>query len=76
MQLGYDAAQLLAQEYRNMTSKRRISRIAELEQLLANSPAPGFQQVSVSVAPLSDQPEVVLLDRWLAQFQLVAWHQA
>lgn len=62
MQLGYDAAQLLAQEYRNMTSKRRISRIAELEQLLANSPAPGFQQVSMPVEPRSDQLEFVLLD--------------
>ena len=49
MQLGYDAAQLLAQEYRNMTSKRRIARIAELEQLLAENPAPGFQQVSMSL---------------------------
>lgn len=45
MQMGYDAAQLLAQEYRNMTSRRRITRIAELERLLADSPAPGYQQV-------------------------------
>ena len=52
MQLGYDAAQLLAQEYRNMTSKRRIARVAELERLLAENPAPGFQQVSMVLQSL------------------------
>ena len=48
MQLGYDAAQLMAQEYRTMTIRRRHARIADLESQLANSPLPGFHQVRAS----------------------------
>ena len=46
MQLGYDAAQLMAQEYRTMTVRRRRAKIADLEAQLANNPQPGFHQVS------------------------------
>ncbi|DBA85268.1 TPA: hypothetical protein ACH3X2_005964 [Trebouxia sp. C0005] len=45
MQLGYDAAQLMAQEYRTMTIRRRQARIADLESQLATNPLPGFHQV-------------------------------
>ena len=45
MQLGYDAAQLMAQEYRSMTVRRRLARIADLEAQLAADPMPGFDQV-------------------------------
>ena len=45
MQLGYDAAQLMAQEYRTMTIRRRHARIADLESQLASNPLPGFHQV-------------------------------
>ncbi len=48
MQLGYDAAQLMAQEYRTMTIRRRHARIADLEAQLANNPLPGFHQVRPS----------------------------
>ncbi|KAL3163170.1 hypothetical protein ABBQ32_009578 [Trebouxia sp. C0010 RCD-2024] len=45
MQMGYDAAQLMAQEYRSMTLRRRLARIADLEAQLAADPMPGFDQV-------------------------------
>lgn len=45
MQMGYDAAQLMAQEYRSMTVRRRLARIADLEAQLAADPMPGFDQV-------------------------------
>jgi len=48
MQLGYDAAQLMAQEYRTMTLRRRHARIADLESQLASNPLPGFHQVRAS----------------------------
>lgn len=45
MQMGYDAAQLMAQEYRSMTIRRRMAKIADLEAQLASDPLPGFHQV-------------------------------
>ena len=45
MQMGYDAAQLMAQEYRSMTLRRRLAKIADLEAQLAADPLPGFHQV-------------------------------
>ncbi len=48
MQLGYDAAQLMAQEYRSMTIRTRHARIADLESQLASNPLPGFHQVRLS----------------------------
>lgn len=45
MQMGYDAAQLMAQEYRSMTVRRRLAKIADLETQLAADPLPGFHQV-------------------------------
>ena len=49
MQLGYDAAQLMAQEYRTMTMRRRRARIADLEARLADNPLPGFHQVKAAL---------------------------
>ena len=46
MQMGYDAAQLLRQEYHSMTIRRRRAKIADLEAQLADNPLPGFQQAS------------------------------
>lgn len=45
MQMGYDAAQLMAQEFRSMTLRRRLAKIADLEAQLAADPLPGFHQV-------------------------------
>ena len=49
MQMGYDAAQLLRQDYHRMTIRTRRAKIADLEAQLADDPLPGFQQASFYV---------------------------
>ena len=56
MQMGYDAAQLMAQEYRSMTIRRRQAKILDLEAQLADDPLPGFHQVSLTLECSACEP--------------------